>query len=124
MAEGASDGFLGSISYCSTSPALKHFFKRGSALIPASFWMGTMKKQTEQELRGEIDRLLRQQAKFLESRRFGTATEAELHEYEIRQDLMRELWEKLVLSNHRMTFIQTGTWSHSSNAFWFVLLPF
>jgi hypothetical protein len=75
---------------------------------------GTMKKQTEQELRGEIDRLLRQQVRFLESRSFGTATEAELHEYEVRQDLMRELWEKLVLSNHRMTFIQTGNWSHST----------
>jgi hypothetical protein len=56
-----------------------------------------MKKQTEQDLRGQIDRLLRQQATFLESRRFGTATEAELREYEVRHDLMRELWEKLVL---------------------------
>jgi len=27
-----------------TSPALKHFFKRGSALIPASFWLGTYEK--------------------------------------------------------------------------------
>ena len=56
-----------------------------------------MKKQSEHELRGEIDRLLRQQAKFLESRSFGRATEAELLEYEVRQDLVRELWEKLVL---------------------------
>jgi len=57
-----------------------------------------MKKQSEQELRGEIDRLLRQQAKFLESRKFGMATEPELIGYEIRQDMIRELWEKLVLS--------------------------
>lgn len=67
-----------------------------------------MKKQSEQELRGEIDRLLRQQAKFLESRSFGTATEAELLEYEGRQDLVRELWEKLVLSQHKVRFTQTG----------------
>jgi len=83
-----------------------------------------MKKQTEQELRGEIDRLLRQQAKFLESRRFGTATEAELREYELRQDLMRELWEKLVLSNHRMTLSRREPGVILRNAFWFVLLPF
>jgi len=56
-----------------------------------------MKTQSEHELRGEIDRLLRQQASFLESRSFGAATEAELLEYEARHDLMRELWEKLVL---------------------------
>jgi hypothetical protein len=81
----------------------------GSALI-SRFALGwaTMETQTEQELRGEIDRLLRQQLRFLESRCFGTATEAELLEYEFRQDLVRELCEKLILSQHRVTFIQPG----------------
>lgn len=57
-----------------------------------------MENQRKEEMRAELDRLLRQQDKVLESRSFGTATEVELLEYEVRQEIVRELWEKLVRS--------------------------
>jgi hypothetical protein len=57
-----------------------------------------MENQREEEVRAELDRLLRQQAKVLESRSLGTATEVELLEYEIRQEIVRELWRTLVRS--------------------------
>lgn len=54
-----------------------------------------MEIQRKEELRAEIERLLRKQAKVLEARSYGTATDAELLEYEVRQEIVRELWEKL-----------------------------
>ena len=48
-----------------------------------------MENQKNLELRAEIDRLLRKQAQVLESRSYGTATDSELVEYEVRQEIVR-----------------------------------
>jgi hypothetical protein len=48
-----------------------------------------------QELRGELDQLIRKQTEFLESPTFAGANDTELLEYEIRQDMIHDLCKEL-----------------------------
>jgi hypothetical protein len=50
------------------------------------------------ELRVELDQLLKKQAEILESRTLGSASDTELLEYEIRQDIIHELCNQLAHS--------------------------
>ncbi len=50
------------------------------------------------ELRAELDQLLRKQAEVLQSRTFGTATDTDLLEYELRQEIVREIFNELANS--------------------------
>jgi len=56
-----------------------------------------MENHREEELRLELNELLRKQHDVLESRMLGAASEDELIEYEVRQDLIHDLCN--VLSN-------------------------
>jgi hypothetical protein len=51
-----------------------------------------------EELRIELNTLLRKQHEVLESRMLGTASESELLEYEIRQEIIHELCNVLAHS--------------------------
>jgi len=55
-----------------------------------------MENQRKEELRAQLGGLLRQPAKVMEARSLGAATEVELLAYEVRQEIVRELWEKRV----------------------------
>lgn len=44
-----------------------------------------------EQLRGELNTLLRKQREILESRMLGTASDDDLLEYEIRQEIIHEL---------------------------------
>jgi hypothetical protein len=50
------------------------------------------------ELRAELNLLLKKQAQVLESRSLGAATDTELLEYEIRQEIVHELCNQLAHS--------------------------
>lgn len=50
-----------------------------------------MENRHTEELRRELDLLLRKQHEVLESRMLGTASDDELLEYEIRQEIIHEL---------------------------------
>ena len=50
------------------------------------------------ELRAELDLLLRKQAAILESRSFGSASDTELIEYEVRQEIVHEICNQLANS--------------------------
>jgi hypothetical protein len=50
-----------------------------------------MTRQHTEELRLELDTLLRKQHDVLESRMLGTASDDDLLEYEIRQEVIHEL---------------------------------
>jgi hypothetical protein len=50
------------------------------------------------ELRVELDQLLKKQAEILESRTLGSASDTELLEYEIRQEIIHELCNQLAHS--------------------------
>jgi hypothetical protein len=54
--------------------------------------------QSSQELRIELEQLLRKQSKTLEARLSGRANDMESLEYEIRQEVIREMWERLTQS--------------------------
>ena len=51
-----------------------------------------------EELRAELNQLLKKQTEVLESRTFGGATDTELLEYEIRQEIIHEICNKLANS--------------------------
>jgi hypothetical protein len=51
-----------------------------------------------EELRFELAELLRKQNEVLESRMLGSASEGELLEYEIRQEVVHELCDQLARS--------------------------
>jgi len=51
------------------------------------------------ELRTELDQLLKKQAEILESRTFGAASDTDLLEYEIRQEIIHEICDQLAHSN-------------------------
>jgi hypothetical protein len=57
-----------------------------------------MESQSSQELRIELEQLLRKQSKTLEERLSGRANDMESLEYEIRQEVIREMWERLAQS--------------------------
>jgi hypothetical protein len=49
-------------------------------------------------LRQELDQLLQKQTEVLESRSFGIATESDILEYEIRQEIIHEMCNRLANS--------------------------
>jgi hypothetical protein len=50
------------------------------------------------ELRAELNQLLRKQVEVLESRSLGTASDTDLLEYEIRQEIIHEMCNQLAHS--------------------------
>jgi len=52
---------------------------------------GSVENHREEELRLELNELLRKQHAVLESRMLGAASEDELLEYDIRQDIIHDL---------------------------------
>ncbi|HXJ89014.1 MAG TPA: hypothetical protein VMS18_19510 [Candidatus Binatia bacterium] len=58
-----------------------------------------MENHRAEELRLELDGLLRKQHEILESRMLGTASDDDLLEYEIRQEIIHELCN--ILSHSR-----------------------
>lgn len=50
------------------------------------------------ELRAELGQLLEKQADVLQSRTFGSATDTELLEYDLRQEVIHEICDKLARS--------------------------
>ena len=59
---------------------------------------GTMETNRVEELRSELGQLLRKQSEVLDSRTFGGATDTELLEYEIRQEIIHEICDQLAHS--------------------------
>jgi hypothetical protein len=57
--------------------------------------MGTYRIE---ELRGELSQLLKKQTEVLEARTSGGATDAELLDYEIRQEIINEICDQLAHS--------------------------
>ena len=57
-----------------------------------------MEGRRTEELRVELTELLRKQNKVLESRMLGSASETELLEFEIRQEVVHELCNQLAHS--------------------------
>lgn len=56
---------------------------------------GTMENAHAEELRTELLQLLKKQEATMDSRMLGTASDAELLEYELRQELINEICEEL-----------------------------
>lgn len=54
-----------------------------------------MKKIRTQELEAELSELLKKQAEFLDSRSLGGASDSELLEYEIRQEIVKQICDQL-----------------------------
>jgi len=54
--------------------------------------------RTTEELRAELNQLLRKQTEVLESRSFGAASDAEILEYEIRQEIIHDICNELANS--------------------------
>ena len=54
-----------------------------------------MKKIFTEELEAELGKLLKKQAEFLESRSLGGATDNEILEYEVRQEIVKEICDQL-----------------------------
>jgi hypothetical protein len=59
---------------------------------------GTMENHRVEELRAELDQLLKKQSAVLESRAVGVANDSELIEYEIRQEIIHEICNQLANS--------------------------
>jgi hypothetical protein len=59
---------------------------------------GTMEHQRIEELRAELDLLLTKQTQVLELRTFGGASDADILEYEIRQEVILEICTQLANS--------------------------
>ena len=57
-----------------------------------------MEKHRAEQLRAELNDLLKKQSEALESRTFGGATDTELLEYDIRQDVIHEICDQLAQS--------------------------
>jgi hypothetical protein len=57
-----------------------------------------MENYREEELRVELSQLLKKQTEVLESRSFGAASDTEILEYEIRQEIIHEICNELANS--------------------------
>ena len=57
-----------------------------------------MENQSSQQLRIELERLLRKQSQTLGERLAGTVTETEILKYELRQEAIREMLDRLAHS--------------------------
>lgn len=55
-----------------------------------------MESNRIEELGCELQQLLKKQSEILESRSLGSATEIELLEYELRQEIVRQICNQLV----------------------------
>jgi hypothetical protein len=60
---------------------------------------GTMNNDRAEALREELGQLLKKQAEVLESRTFGGASDTEILEYEIRQEIIHEMCNQLANSD-------------------------
>jgi hypothetical protein len=60
--------------------------------------MELMRHYPSEQLRFELTQLLRKQRQVLDSRMLGTASDDDLLEYEVRQDIIRELCNVLANS--------------------------
>jgi len=58
-----------------------------------------MDNDRAEALREELGQLLKKQAEVLESRTFGSATDTEILEYEIRQEIIHEMCNQLANSD-------------------------
>lgn len=58
-----------------------------------------MDNNRTEALRKELSQLLRKQTQVLESRTLGAATEADILEYEIRQEIIHEMCNQLANSD-------------------------
>ena len=58
-----------------------------------------MENDRMEELRTELNQLLRKQVQVLESRSLGTATDSDVLEYEIRQEIIHEMCNQLAHSS-------------------------
>ena len=58
-----------------------------------------METNRVEELRAELNQLLKKQTEVLESRTFGGATDTELLEYELRQKIIHEICNELANSS-------------------------
>lgn len=54
-----------------------------------------MERPRVEELQADLKQLLQKQAEFLDQRVFGGASETELLEYELRQEMIHEICEQL-----------------------------
>jgi hypothetical protein len=57
-----------------------------------------MEKHRIEELRAELDLLLKKQTEVLQSRAFGAANDGDILEYEIRQEVIHEICNQLANS--------------------------
>ena len=57
-----------------------------------------METQNTQELRIELERLLQKQSQMLKEGLAGTVQDTEILKYELRQEVIREMWERLAKS--------------------------
>jgi len=57
-----------------------------------------MENYRAEELRAELNQLLKLQTEVLESRSFGAATDTEILEYEVRQEIIHEICNELANS--------------------------
>ena len=57
-----------------------------------------MEKHRAEQLRAELNDLLRQQSEALDSRTFGGASDSELLEYDNRQDIIHDICDQLAQS--------------------------
>ena len=60
---------------------------------------GIMDSSRAEALRKELNQLLRKQNEVLESRAFGAATDTDILEYEIRQEIIHEMCNQLANSD-------------------------
>lgn len=57
-----------------------------------------MEGHSTEDLRLELTQLLRKQSELLESRKLGSANEADIVEYELRQEVIHDLCQRLANS--------------------------
>jgi len=60
---------------------------------------GIMDSSQAEAVRKELSQLLRKQTQVLESRAFGAATDTDILEYEIRQEIIHEMCNQLANAN-------------------------
>lgn len=58
-----------------------------------------METNRVEEMRAELNQLLKKQTEVLESRAFGGVTDTELLEYELRQEIIHEICNQLANSS-------------------------
>ena len=67
--------------------------------MPLRLEEGTMENPYKNALHGELVQMLRRQNELLELRAFGGATDTEILEYELRQEVIHDICERLAQSD-------------------------